>query len=244
MKPRLAKLVKKNYLNIFVFWGRRYLPQNVLYVQLYAVQKHANSERRYKWSLSMPALIILLLLESIIDEVHTSCLCVCACVFTLHTAPLCSPLQFLLSHPAESPPSFWAKTMCSFSNFLSLCLLHNSAAQSLITISKEEECISLYTWECVWVHVCVCVSTTCLCVYMKCWMHISRNTACKRRLGVCRCVRKCVCVQWMSDTASVCRNLSSLLAGCVLLFGPGCVLVLPVTHCSLSTSWHIYNKIR
>lgn len=42
-------------------------------------------------------------------------------------------------------------------------------------------------------------------------------------------VSVCVCVQWMSDTASVCRNLSSLLAGCVLLFGPGCVLVLLLT---------------
>lgn len=48
----------------------------------------------------------------------------------------------------------------------------------------------------------VCVSTTCLCVYMKRWMHISRN---KRRLSVCRCVRKCVCVYsgWVTLRQSV-----------------------------------------
>lgn len=78
-----------------------------------------------------------------------------------HDSPLLAPAVIV-----ESQASFWAKILFSFSKFLSLALLNDSAAQLLITNSKEEECISQCTWVSVCVCVCVCVSHIYLTAHM------------------------------------------------------------------------------
>lgn len=157
------------------------------------------------------------------------------CPAVLHVAHLWSLLQLLLSHPAESQASFWAKTLFSFSNFLSLARLNNSAAQLLITYSKEEECIWLCTSVCMCRCVCVSHIHLSVCSYCTLCVSVEIQYAWGVFPSLCMCVLcvcMCVCsLQWACDTASVCRNLSSQLSGCVLAFSPCCILVFPATRC-------------
>ena len=89
------------------------------------------------------------------------------------------------------------------------------------------------------VGVCVCQPYPSICLLILYVVRVCRNTVCMRSFPlavyvcvcyVCVCVRVCS-LQWASDTASVCRNLSSQLSGCVLAFSPCCILVFPATNC-------------
>lgn len=139
--------------------------------------------------------------------------CPACCTQVTPLPPLCQP--------AESPAPLWAKTLFSFRTF-SLWfpwIIQQHASSSFIQ-GRKSVSHRAHKRLCAHVHKCVCVSVSA--ILWTCLFVLISSALVWRKTWECICV----CVLRGCDTASFCWNLSCEMTGCVLLFGPGLLLLM------------------